>query len=223
MKFSIKKILILFTFLSVFILFFFSGFFALDTKNVELSLVSKYISKKDIKAVTKNIENKHLLFISTNNLKDDLKKIPGVKDAIVQKHWPSGLDIIIYNSPICTQKQYKNMWYPIDDLARSLPSQKNKLLGVPVFTGNKNDTANILEINKIILKLPKDLKKRIQSFSSKTGIDISAKIGNITVLFGDTSDIDIKIEDLKIFLKNPKFLEKKTIINLTSPTRPTIK
>jgi cell division protein FtsQ len=222
--------LLVLTFLWVFL---FSGAFSLNKSKVEVVGQNEFVDMKKVNSIIDENVNKQMLKIDTKKIQSQIEDTPCVLSANVLDKWPNG---IILNISPCTPtaqipvkakaKGEKDGWTLVDQRGKIIRTQDKPLSSLPNLTTQVTDKSAeaVKSMMGVLNKLPKDVYKEVQSVSAESQNHLTSTLkSGITVVWGDSSSLELKIEDVRTLLLNPDLLSGKKTIDVSSPRRPVLR
>ncbi|MGC4175767.1 cell division protein FtsQ/DivIB [Demequina sp.] len=201
-----------------------SPVFALDSANVQVSGYGTVVDPAEVREVVDASEGASLATFSVGHLASQLKDIPGVREAHVERSWPDGLVITLESrEPVAAIPDPKGGFDLVDDegiqVGRSAKAPKDlPSLAVP------EDNEKVLQAALgVINTLPDELRNRVDSMSAATTDSVSFKLSKgPRVEWGSAEDSALKAQVLTVLLESKK-AKKADIIDVSAPTLPITK
>ncbi len=179
-----------------------------------------FIDKSDVYAIIKNYggdstEKKSLAAIDLKLIEKELKKDVWVKNAELYFDNNNILKVFVEErEPIARIFTIGGNSFYIDSSCMVLPLSTKFSARLPIITSyvsdnkvaSKADSAVLNDIKNISIKIAADtflmaLIEQIDILPNRT-FEMTPKIGKQVIIFGDATDIDLKLSKLKMFYKN---------------------
>lgn len=212
-------------------LLFFSSVFRLEVSQISVSGGNEWVSESEVLDIASEQAGKSLLLVSSDDVVDQLNDIPGVTQAEVVKEFPNGLSVTVEaQKPAAMLQTPDGTLTAVDTEGRALNSVDDASNdGIPVIEVDSVDDGQsdraVLEALQILSELSDDMRARISSVSAQTQDSITTQLddGAYTVVWGDSSDLDLKIAVVEEILGDPDVIGDKTQVDVSAPLRPIIK
>lgn len=178
-----------------------------------------FVDKKDILNAITSLEKtnpvgKAIGSFNLKNLETEMEKNVWIKSAELYFDNNENLQVVVQErEPIARVFTSAGTTFYIDDELTVLPLSEKFSARLPVFTNFPSDKNSFTKADSSLLMNIKTISLAIQkdsfSMAMVEQIDITAqrlfemipKIGNQLIVFGDATDVDVKLEKLKIFYK----------------------
>lgn len=179
-----------------------------------------FIDKSDVYAIIKNYggdstEKKSLAAIDLKLIEKELKKDVWVKNAELYFDNNNILKVFVEErEPIARIFTIGGNSFYIDSSCMVLPLSNKFSARLPIITSyvsenkvaSKADSALLKDIKNISIKIAADtflmaMIEQIDILTNRT-FEMTPKIGKQVIIFGDATDIDLKLSKLKMFYKN---------------------
>ncbi|WP_062294383.1 cell division protein FtsQ/DivIB [Demequina phytophila] len=198
---------------------------ALDPEQVEVTGFGTVVEPEDVAAVVATHEGQSLATLPSSRLADELREVPGVRDATVERVWPRGLLIaLVSREPVAA--------VPADDGFDLLDSEATRVghvadepdrlpvLTVPVGKGNER----ILEAALgVVNQLPVKLRNRVEDISATSEDTVTFVLRDGPIVdWGSAEDSALKARVLQVLLGSDEAADA-TEIDVSAPTLPTTK
>ncbi|WP_062522421.1 cell division protein FtsQ/DivIB [Demequina silvatica] len=198
---------------------------ALDPEQVEVTGFGTVVEPADVAEVVAAHEGQSLATLPSSRLADELREVPGVRDATVERVWPRGLVIeLVSREPVAA--------VPADGGFDLLDSEATRVghvaeepdllpvVTVPVGKGNER----ILEAALgVVNQLPVKLRNRVEDISATSENTVTFVLRNGPVVdWGSAEDSALKARVLQVLLKSDEAADV-TEIDVSAPTLPTTK
>lgn len=198
-----------------------SPVFALDPQSVQVTGYGTVVDPTEVREVVEADAGTSLATLSTGQLTSQLKDIPGVREAHVERSWPDGLVITLESrEPAAAIPTRGGGFALVDDegvqVGRTSKAPKDlPTLAVPT------DNAKVLKAAlTVITALPKELRDRVEAVSAPTVDSVSFELSKgPRVEWGSAEDSDLKISVLETMLTS-KQARKADVIDVSAPTLP---
>lgn len=212
-------------------LLFFSSVFRLETWGISVSGANEWVSEDQIMQIASQQAGKSLLLVSGDDVVDQLNDIPGVTRAEVEKEFPNELSVTVEaQKPAAMLQTPDGTLTAVDSKGRVLNSVDGvSVEGIPVIAVDSvdegTDSKAVLEAVKILASLSDAMRGRINAVSAATQDSITTQLdgGNYTVVWGDASDLKLKMAVVDKILNDPNVIGDKHQVDVSAPLRPIIK
>lgn len=210
---------------------FFSSFFRLETANISVTGANEWVSETQIMNIAEKQSGKSLFLVSGDDVIAQLQDIPGVTQAKADKRFPNKLRVsVTAQKPAAMLKTGDDSLTAVDGKGRVLNSVNGASAdGIPVIEVSSvdkglNDKA-VKETLKILSALPDAMRARISKVSAQTQDSITTQLdsGNYTVIWGDASDLELKMAVVDKIINDPSKIGDKHQVDVSAPLRPIIK
>lgn len=212
-------------------LLFFSPVLRLNQDKISVSGANQWVSDQQIMAIARGQAGKSLLLVSDAAVEEQLSQIPGVSSAQATKRFPNGFDVHVEAQRPAAMLRVKgtDTLTAVDNKARVLNAVDAKSAkGIPVIDVTSVDDAvssRALRSAVVILDaFPEGWRKDVTAVSAPTQDSITTTFANgITVVWGDDTDLKLKMAIADKVMNDPKVIGDKKQINVSAPNRPIIK
>ncbi|RSX57009.1 cell division protein FtsQ/DivIB [Bifidobacterium samirii] len=212
-------------------LLFFSTVFRLEKSAIEISGDNAWVSRDDIMAIAGKQAGRSLFLVSTNDVADALGDIPGVTEASVDKRFPKSLTVNVEaQQPAAMLKDSGDELVAVDDRGRELNKVGSASTdGIPVIEVKSVDKAldskSVKEAIGVLSSLSDSMRASITKVTADTRDSVTTELdgGAHTVVWGDSSQIELKKAIVETILGDPNVIGDKTQIDVSAPSRPIIK
>lgn len=212
-------------------LLFFSPVLRLSPERITVSGANQWVSERQIMTIARGQAGKSLLLVSDAAVEEQLSSIPGVSSARAAKRFPNGLDVSVEAQRPAAMLRVKggDTLTAVDNKARVLNAVDAKSAkGIPVIDVTSVDDAvksRALQSAVVILDaFPEGWRKDVTAVSAPTQDSITTTFANgIIVVWGDATDLKLKMAIADKIMNDPKVIGDKKQINVSAPNRPIIK
>lgn len=212
-------------------LLFFSSVFRLETSGISVSGNNAWVSRDDIIAIAERQSGKSLLLVSSDDVVDQLKNIPGVTEASAVKKFPKSLSVTVKaQQPAAMLKDSGDGLVAVDSKGRVLNTVGDVSTdGIPVIevksVSDSLDSKAIKEALKVLGGLSDSMRGSITKVTAATQDSITIELngGEHVVVWGDSSDLALKKAIVDKILSDPKVIGDKKQVDVSAPSRPIIK
>jgi cell division protein FtsQ len=211
-------------------LLFFSTVFRLESSAVSVSGANEWVDEQTIHDIADKQAGRSLFLVSTDDVAKQLKAIPGVSEADVSKRFPKSMSVEVKAQRPAAMLKSGDTLTAVDDQARVLNSVRNTNAdGIPVIeVRNVDDGLNsraIKEALKILGSIPDSMRARVSKVTAATQDSITTQLddGNYTVIWGDSSELSLKMADVDKIVNDPSKIQDKHTVDVSAPYRPIIK
>jgi cell division protein FtsQ len=192
-------------------------------KNIEISIygVSNnfFVDKKDIQEAIANVEGTGIIGKSVGSfnlqkLEATLKKNVWIKSAELFFDNNEVLQVTVQErEPIARVFTTTGATFYIDHELEILPLSEKFSARLPVFTNFPSDKKILSKADSVLLNDVKTISQALQKdtfsmamieqvdITNQRGFEMIPKLGNQLIVFGDASDVDVKLKKLKLFYK----------------------
>lgn len=210
---------------------FFSPVFLLDPHQISVSGENQWVSKSRIVSIADKQAGKSLLLVSGGDVEQELKDIPGVSMAKVEKIYPKGLKVsITAQEPAAMLKTPDGSETAVDGYGRVLNKVGDvSTKGIPVIeVGNVEASLrdrSVQQALKILNLLPHNMRGSITKVTAKTQDSITTELngGQRVIVWGDASDMKLKKAVVDKIINDPTKIGDKHQVDVSAPLRPIIK
>lgn len=210
---------------------FFSPVFRLDSSQIKVSGENEWVSKSRIVSIADKQAGKSLLLVSSGDVEQEFKDIPGVSKATVEKVYPKGLNVSITSQePAAMLKTPDNNEAAVDGHGRVLNTVENhSTTGIPVIEVDDVKTSlhdrSVQQALSVLDSLSHDMRGAITKVTAKTQDSVTTELngGERVIVWGDASDIKLKKAVVDKIVNDPSKIGDKRQVDVSAPLRPIIK
>lgn len=210
---------------------FFSPALRLDVSKITVEGANEWVSEEQVLAIADEQAGRSLLLVSTRDVENKIKDIPGVTEASADKQFPQGMSVsVTAQKPSAMLKTSDDVLTAVDSQGRILNSVSDASVdGIPVIEVDDVQSAvqnrSIKTALKVVSNLPESLRTRINAVTAKTQDSVTTLLddGNYTIIWGDSSDLELKKAVVDKILNDPNVIGDKHQIDVSAPLRPIIK
>lgn len=210
---------------------FLSPVFRLDSSQIKVSGENEWVSKSRIVSIADKQAGKSLLLVSSGDVEQEFKDIPGVSKAIVEKVYPKGLNVSITSQePAAMLKTPDNNETAVDGHGRVLNTVENhSTTGIPVIEVDNVKASlhdrSVQQALSVLDSLPHDMRGAITKVTAKTQDSVTTELsgGERVIIWGDSSDIKLKKAVVDKIINDPSKIGDKRQVDVSAPLRPIIK
>ncbi|NMM95803.1 cell division protein FtsQ [Bifidobacterium sp. DSM 109960] len=212
-------------------LLFFSPVLQLNSAQISVEGLNGWVSESEVRSLAVEQVDRSLLLVDTSKIASQARDIPGVSDARVSRAFPHGLTISLTTQrPAAMLKTPSGTVAAVDSQYRVLNviSQSDSV-GIPVIEVGDIESSvknrSVKEAVKILDSLPESMRKQITKVSAKTQDSVTTELndGEHSVVWGDSSDIELKKADVDKILSNPNVIGDKKQVDVSSPYHPVLR
>ncbi|WP_082227083.1 cell division protein FtsQ/DivIB [Demequina rhizosphaerae] len=197
---------------------------ALDPAQVEVAGYGTVVDPADVAEVVEAHEGRSLATLASSRVADELREVPGVRDATVERVWPRGLLIeLTSREPVAAVPDGEGGYDLLDSEATRVghsaeTPEKLPAVTVPVGKGNERILESVLGV---VNQLPVKLRNRVQDISATTEDTVTFVLRNgPQVDWGSAEDSALKARVLQVLLDSGQ-ADGVTAIDVSAPTLPT--
>ncbi|WP_314686836.1 FtsQ-type POTRA domain-containing protein [uncultured Bifidobacterium sp.] len=209
----------------------FSPVFRLEVSGISVSGQNAWVTTSQVMAIASKQAGRSVFLVSSSDVVDQLRNIPGVTGATATKHLPNRLVVTVTaQRPVAMLRTSDGTLTAVDSRGRVLNSVSDtSSSGIPVIDVTDVKSAlrrnAIKETLAILSSLPESLRQRVSSVVTKTQDSITTGLdkGKYTIIWGDASDLALKKAVVNTLLSDSTALGSHTEIDVSAPTRPILK
>ncbi len=218
-KKSIKPIIVIF--LIVLFALFMSPIFQIKTINVN---GIQDITKEEILSITSINEGDNIFLISEKKIKKAIKDNHFIEDIDIKRSFPSEVNIDVKERVVRGYVPFLGSYLYIDENGRVLDVKENYVKSLPLVTGLEFDNFKLGEILEVDNKKSLEVMVKISQLMIKYNLlemamyidvsdekNITAKINEVTILFGSEDSLDEKIRIMSEIIKTIPEEDKGTL------------
>lgn len=200
--------------------FFMSPLFQLDPAKIELSGVSDQIDATAVTTVLATHEGESLPMLNVSHVADQLRALPGVLDAKVERVWPAGLRVtLVPRNPVAAIADGVGFAL-LDADAVKVGMSETAPADVPLLTVPVGDERVLAAVLEVIRNLPADLLGRVSGIGAQTEDTVSFALRDgPRVEWGSADDSALKAQVLAVMLASPSAASA-GVIDVSAPTLP---
>lgn len=208
----------------------FSPALLLQGQQIMVSGGNEWVSNQQVSTIVKREEGRSLLLISSSDIERDMGALPGVTQAKVTKHFPHGLEVTFKaQEPAAVLKAADGKITAVDRDGGVLNTVGDQPKGIPLIevgtaeSGVKNRA--VQQALKVLSALPGSMRARISKVTAQTQDSVTTELdgGQKIVLWGDASDLALKIAVVDKIINDPTKIADKHQVDVSAPMRPIIK
>lgn len=212
-------------------LLFFSPVLKLNATQISVEGLNGWVSESEVRSLAVEQVDRSLLLVDTSKIASQAKSIPGVFDAKVSREFPHGLAISLTTQrPAAMLKTPSGTVAAVDAQYRVLNviSQSDSV-GIPVIEVGDIESSvknrSVKEAVKVLDALPESMRKQITKVTAKTqdSVTIELNDGEHSVVWGDSSNIELKKADVDKILSDPNVIGDKQQVDVSSPYHPVLR
>jgi cell division protein FtsQ len=198
-----------------------SPVFALDPQNVQVTGYGTVVDPTAVREVVEADAGTSLATLSAGQLTSQLKDIPGVREAHVERSWPDGLVITLESrEPAAAIPSLGGGFVLVDDEGVQVGRASKAPKDLPTLAVPADNAKVLTAALTVITALPAELRDRVDSVSAPTVDSVSFDLSKgPTVEWGSAEDTDLKIKVLETLLTS-KQARKADVIDVSAPTLP---
>lgn len=200
-----------------------SPVFSFDADNLEASGFGTVVDPAEVQEIVAQSDGKALALVNVGHVQDQLEELVGVREATVERVWPSGLRVTLASSePVAAIPLADGTFALVDDggvqvaQAEAAPSDL-PILSVPL---GEEDSRILDGVIAVVDEMPAELRERIQDIEAQTEDSIHFVLRDgPAVEWGSSEQSALKAEVLLVLLKDAKDAK---VIDVSAPTLPTV-
>lgn len=209
----------------------FSSVFRLEANAISVSGANEWVSSATIHSIADKQAGKSLFLVSSNDVVNQLKAIPGVSEAKVSKHFPKSMSVTIQAQKPAAMLKSGDSLTAVDDQARVLNSvQKNAdTQGIPVIEVKDVEKSlknrSVKGALTILAALPESMRKQITKVTVATQDSVTTTLndGEHVIVWGDSSQLKLKMAEVDKILNDPNVIGDYKQVDVSAPSRPILK
>jgi cell division protein FtsQ len=201
-----------------------SPLFAMDPAKAQISGYGTVVDPEAVKAVVAGEAGTSLALLSVGHVASELKDIPGVREAHVERSWPDGLVITLESrEPVAAIPSRTGGYDLVDDEGTQVGRASRPPAGLPTLQVPADDERVLQSALGVINSLPAELKARVTAISANTEDSVSFKLSKGPLVeWGSAEDSELKGKVL-IALLGSKGSKNADVIDVSAPTLPITK
>lgn len=212
-------------------LLFFSPVLKLDATQISVDGLNGWVSEAEVRSLAVEQVDRSLLLVDTSKIASQAKGIPGVFDAKVSREFPHGLAISLTTQrPAAMLKTPSGTVAAVDAQYRVLNViSKSDSVGIPVIEVGDIESSvrnrSVKEAVKVLDSLPESMRRQITKVTAKTQDSVTTELndGEHSVVWGDSSNIELKKADVDKILSDPNVIGDKKQVDVSSPYHPVLR
>ncbi|WP_338024734.1 cell division protein FtsQ/DivIB [Bifidobacterium miconisargentati] len=211
-------------------LLFFSTVFRLETGAISVTGANEWVSAQTIHAIADKQAGKSLFLVSTNDVANQLKDIPGVSEAKVSRRFPKAMSVEITAQKPAAMLKSGDTLTAVDAEARVLNSVSSKDVdGIPVIEVKDVETSlknrSVKEALTILGALPESMRQQITKVTAETQDSVTTTLdgGERVIVWGDSSQLKLKMAVVDKIINDPKVIGERHQVDVSAPLKPIIK
>ena len=212
-------------------LLFCSPVLKLNATQISVDGLNGWVSEAEVRSLAVEQVDRSLLVVDTSKIASQAKGIPGVFDAKVSREFPHGLAISFTTQrPAAMLKTPSGTVAAVDAQYRVLNviSQSDSV-GIPVIEVGDIESSvrnrSVKEAVKVLDALSESMRKQITKVTAKTQDSVTTELndGEHSVVWGDSSNIELKKADVDKILSDPNVIGDKQQVDVSSPYHPVLR
>ena len=212
-------------------LLFFSPVLKLNATQISVDGLNGWVSEAEVRSLAVEQVDRSLLLVDTSKIASQTKGIPGVFDAKVSREFPHGLAISLTTQrPAAMLRTPSGTVAAVDAQYRVLNviSQSDSV-GIPVIEVGDIESSvrnrSVKEAVKVLDSLPESMRRQITKVTAETqdSVTIELNDGEHSVVWGDSSNIELKKADVDKILSDPNVIGDKKQVDVSSPYHPVLR
>ncbi|WP_346427478.1 FtsQ-type POTRA domain-containing protein [Bifidobacterium sp. SO4] len=211
-------------------LLFFSTVFRLETGAISVTGANEWVSAQTIHAIADKQAGKSLFLVSTNDVANQLKDIPGVSEAKVSRRFPKAMSVEITAQKPAAMLKSGDTLTAVDAEARVLNSVSSKDVdGIPVIEVKDVETSlknrSVKEALTILGALPESMRQQISKVTAETQDSVTTTLdgGERVIVWGDSSQLKLKMAVVDKIINDPNVIGERHQVDVSAPLKPIIK
>jgi len=198
-----------------------SPVFALDPHKVQVSGYGTVVDPEEVRTLVDSDEGESLATLSLGQLTSQLKDIPGVREAHVERAWPDGLVITLESrEPAAAVNQWGGGYILVDDEGVQVGRAATAPKELPTLAVPADNPKVLTAALGVINALPPELRDRVDSISAPTVDSVSFTLNKgPTVEWGSAEDSELKVKVLQVLLTSKK-ARWSDVVDVSAPTLP---
>lgn len=171
----------------------FSPTFAIHAQHVKITGQTEVVAVEKVSDLARRTVGRSIALANTSDLRAQILKVEGVKDAKVSRDWPDGLSIeLLPRSPVAVVA-IDGEPVLVDGEGVHLSAEIDTA-ELPTITAAKDDPAAIKSALGILTALPTDVRAQVASFEAVSRDDVRSNLStDQTIRWGDSSDLAVKL------------------------------
>lgn len=177
---------------------------------------------QDTRAITRVVEGvqgEPLARVDTDAITEEVEQQPGVASATVERAWPRTLRVdVVARVPALAVSRGKGQVEVYDLEGVKIRTVRSAPKGVPVVSAAKGATVTgqgVSAARSLLEALPEDLRGRVRAVTVDAADHVSFTVGRTTVVWGDASQAELKVEVAQILLE-----QKPRLLDVSAPSSP---
>ena len=201
-------------------LLFFSPVLKLNATQISVDGLNGWVSEAEVRSLAVEQVDRSLLVVDASKIASQAKGIPGVFDAKVSREFPHGLAISLTTQrPAAMLRTPSGTVAAVDAQYRVLNViSKSDSVGIPVIEVGDIESSvrnrSVKEAVKVLDSLPESMRRQITKVTAETqdSVTIELNDGEHSVVWGDSSNIELKKADVDKILSDPNVIDRKSVV-----------
>lgn len=200
-----------------------SPVFSLDVSKIEVKGLAPEIDSAAVSTILNAREGDSLALLNVAHVQDQLEDIPGVRDAKVERVWPSGLRVtLVARHPVAAIPQQQG-FIVVDADAVTVGRVDTAPPGLPVMTVPVGDERVLEAVLEVIKNLPASTLARVTTIGAQTEDTVSFTLADgPRVDWGGPEDSALKAQVLDAMLVSGAAAGA-AVVDVSAPTLPITK
>lgn len=199
-----------------------SPVFRFEQGAAEVTGAGAFVDMMIVDAAIAAHDGESLVLLDGGHLEDQLREVPAVADAQVEKVWPKGLLVTLTaREPVAAIPQEDGTFLLVDDEAETVFREEAPPADLPVVQVPVADGARVLAaVLGVIDELPVDLRARVENIEAPTEDSVRFTLRDgPQVEWGGVDESATKAQVLEILLASEAAAGAK-VIDVSAPTLP---
>lgn len=207
----------------------FSPALQVSMKDVTVKGTNQWVSEQQVRTAIKGRLNRSLILIPSKELKEPIEQIRTVEEVKIERTLPHHITIhVVTRTPQAVLKDASGKFTVVDKNSVIMGQVQQPMSNAPVISVNEVNQAlrtdAIQQTLKVLSAMNPELRANMSEVSAVTRDSISTKTkDNFTIVWGDASQMPLKIDEVKHLLGNGGAMGTNTIIDVSVPDRPILK
>lgn len=207
----------------------FSPALQVSMKDVTVKGTNQWVSEQQVRTAIKGRLDRSLILIPSKELKEPIEQIRTVDEVKIERTLPHHITIhVVTRTPQAVLKDASGKFTVVDKNSVIMGQVKQPMSNAPVISVNEVNQAlrtdAIQQTLKVLSAMSPELRANMSEVSAATRDSISTKTkDNFTIVWGDASQMPLKIDEVKHLLGNEGAMGTNTIIDVSVPDRPILK
>lgn len=208
---------------------FFSPLCRVSADNVTVTGTNRWVTTQKVEKLVKDEIDVSLLLVSSGNISEKITALPATESVSVSKSFPNSVHIeVSVRKPQAILRDGLGTLSVVDKTGVVMAKVSKQFSGVPLIEVDDADEEltgqAVKQALAVLAEVPDSMLATLTRVTAMTqdSVTTTTKDGH-TIVWGNASDMKLKVVVVQQLLDSPKILQGKKSIDVSAPKRPIIK